>query len=190
MATNEYDQEISDLIHQYRKGEDDAATALYLRYAKQLQSIAEGETSAQMAVRVDPEGIVQSVFRTFFRRVDQGQYDISDPGELWKLLLVMALNKVRATAKSHRAVKRDVSRTVSLEHSSEAAQDNDQALAVLKMTIAEIVENLPTNDRQIIMMRMEGHEVQDIARECGRSKRSVERILQKFRMRLANEIEA
>lgn len=190
MVKDEYDQEITGLIQRYRDGEDDAATALYLRYAKQLQSIAEGETGAQMAVRVDPEGIVQSVFRTFFRRVDQGQYDISDPSELWKLLLVMALNKVRATAKSHRAIKRDISKTIPLEHSKEAAHDNEQALAILKMTIAEIVENLPENDRQIIMMRMEGHDVQDIANECGRSKRSVERILQKFRTRLANEIEA
>ena len=180
---------VGELLSRFRAGEEDAATALYMRYARQIQSIAENETDEKMAVRVDPEGVVQSVFRTFFRRVNLGQYDVSDPDELWKLLLVIALNKLRSVAKSHRTAKRDVSKTVPLGESDKAIDKNQQALSVLEMTIQEIVSELPEGEGKIIMLRIEGFEVQEIADRCQRSKRSVERILQKFRMRLANEIQ-
>ena len=94
------------LLRRFQNGEDDAATALYLRYAKRLQRLAELQTGEELAVRLDPEDIVQSVFRTFFRRAAQGHYEIPDGEELWKLFLVIALNKIRAIAQYHRAAKR------------------------------------------------------------------------------------
>ena len=61
---------------------------------------------------VDAEEIVQSVFRTFFRRAAHGHYSVPDGEEMWKLLLVIALNKVRAAGAYHRAAKRDMRQTV------------------------------------------------------------------------------
>ncbi len=53
-----------------------------------------------LAGRVDADDIVQSVFRTFFRRVAKGDYEVPDGEELWKLFLVIALNKVRTGRRS------------------------------------------------------------------------------------------
>ncbi len=78
------------LLTRYRRGDDDAATELYLRYADRLRALATNQTSALLQQRVDAEDMVQSVFRTFFRRASIGQYDIPEGDELWKLLLSSA----------------------------------------------------------------------------------------------------
>src|SRR6478752_7985762 len=103
-------ESISDrsLLRRLQHGQADASTELYLRYAERLLALTAAQSSAELARRVDPEDIVQSVFRTFFRRVSVGDYDVPDGEEIWKLLLVIALNKIRTTAVHQRAAKRDV----------------------------------------------------------------------------------
>ena len=182
--------EDGELLSRCRAGQEDAATALYLRYAHRLQSLAEKQTDKKMAVRVDPEGIVQSVFRTFFRRVTDGQYNVSPGEDLWNLLLVISLNKLRSRATKHRAAKRDVGKTIPLEGSNQARDGHDnEALVILQMTLDEILGELPEVEREIVRLRIEGHEVNEIATQTQRAKRSVERILQNFRKKLKDTIE-
>ena len=184
------------LLVKVQRGQDDAATALYLRYAKRLRALVKAQRGADLAARVDPDDIVQSVFRTFFRRAAEGHYDVPPGDELWKLFLVIALYKVRDTAAFHRADKRDVGRTVvgaDVDRSvagrlrSGSGRD-EEALTILQLVIDEILAKLPPAHRRIVELRVEGHEVADIAAQTGRAKRSVERILQEFRGRLSAAI--
>ncbi len=176
------------LLTRYRRGDDDAATELYLRYADRLRALATHQTSAVLQQRVDAEDMVQSVFRTFFRRAAIGQYDIPEGDELWKLLLVIGLNKIRYAGIHHRASKRDVAKTTSaedLQFTLSAQRSGDEvALSVLRLTIDEMLEPLPAAHRQMIQQRIAGHEISEISQATGRSKRSVERILQEFRQKL------
>jgi RNA polymerase sigma-70 factor, ECF subfamily len=176
------------LLRRIQQGNSDASTALYLRYAKRLMAVAAARTSRDMAQRIDPEDIVQSVFRTFFRRATLGQYAVPEGEELWKLLLVIALNKVRSTGRHHRAAKRELGRTAAGEaYDSVALQQpgkDDAALHFLQMVIDELMCDLPQAHRRMIELRIEGHEVNEIATAVQRSKRSVERELQEFRKRL------
>ncbi len=176
------------LLRRYRRGDDDAATELYLRYADRLRALATGQTSAQLQQRVDADDMVQSVFRTFFRRAAIGQYDIPEGDELWKLLLVIGLNKIRYAGIFHRADKRDVTKTTSadqLQFTLTTQRGGDEvALNVLRLTIDEMLEPLPDIVREIVQQRIAGHEINDISQATGRSKRSVERILQEFRQKL------
>src|SRR4051794_32382269 len=96
------------LLARLRGGQQDAATELYLRYAQRLRALVRARCSSQLARRLEPDDIVQSVFRRFFRRVLQGDYDVPPGEELWGLLLVIALNKIRTEETFHRAGKRDV----------------------------------------------------------------------------------
>lgn len=88
---------ISDhsLLRRLRHGQADAATQLYVRYAERLNALAKSKSSSELARRVSSEEIVQSVFGSFFRGAQQGYYEIPVGEELWKLFLVMALNKIR-----------------------------------------------------------------------------------------------
>src|SRR5438552_13597295 len=84
------------LLRRLRGGNEDAATQLYLRYAQRLRSLIRARCSQQVQRRVEPDDLVQSVFRRFFRRVQQGDYDVPAGEELWGLFLVITLNRIRA----------------------------------------------------------------------------------------------
>ncbi len=172
----------SSLLVRLQSGEDDAATALYTRYAARLLQLATRSTGDDLSTRVDAEDIVQSVFRTFFRRVSDGHYMIPEGEELWKLLLVIALNKVRMIAIHHRAAKRDVSQT-QLMGEREIEQTTD-ATEILRMTIDDVLVTLPELHQEVVHARIDGYEIAEIASRVSSSRRSVERILQSFRKRL------
>ncbi len=177
------------LMEQFRAGQDDAATKLYLRYAERLQVLTNRETSKKFASRFDPDDVVQSVFRTFFRRVSEGMYDVPPGEELWNLLLVLALNKIRTLAKHHRAQKRDVSNTTSMPHADLSNAVEETSYRALRMAIDEMLLGISDVKRKIIEMRIQGHQIKEIAETTGRSKRTVERIVQDFKTRLAQLID-
>ncbi len=183
---------ISDhsLLRRLRHGQADAATELYVRYAERLNALAKSKSSSELARRVSSEEIVQSVFGSFFRGAQQGYYEIPVGEELWKLFLVMALNKIRAKGSYHLAAKRDSRLTQGseiLETLAGSDHSTDQnALSVLEMTIDETLAEMPQHCREMVTMRVEGYEVEEIARRTGRSKRTVERILQAIRQKLTH----
>src|SRR5439155_9706645 len=176
------------LLQRLRCGSQDAALHLYLRYAQRLRGLAQAQCSADLARRVDVEDIVQSVFGSFFRRASQGYYDVPAGDELWKLLLVIALNKIRTKSAFHRAAKRDVRRTIAssavLQGLEAVDTDDDADYAFLQLTIDEALEHLPCQHKAMLELRIQGYEVAEIAHQMGRSKRTVERILQEARNKL------
>ena len=179
------------LLRRFRQGSEDAATQLYLRYANRVYRLAQAQCPPDLTRRVDADDIVQSVFSSLFRRVRQGDYDVPAGEELWKLLLVITLNKIRAQGNFHRAACRDVRLTApaSPDTAVAAGADSDgPALAFLKLVIDELLQRLPEPHREMILLRIDGHEVAEVAARTRRSKRSVERVLQEFRRHLAAEL--
>jgi RNA polymerase sigma-70 factor (ECF subfamily) len=170
------------LLLRLRGGEQDAATALYLRYARRLQALVRARCSPQVARRVEPDDLVQSIFRRFFRRVLQGDYDVPEGQELWGLLLTIALNRVRAEESFQRAARRDVHLSAELgEDEPPALISEDTAFAALRLTLAEALARLPAHARAMLELRIQGHEIAEIAQRTARSKRTVERVLQEVR---------
>jgi RNA polymerase sigma-70 factor (ECF subfamily) len=182
-------QEASDhsLVARYRRGQEDAATQLYLRYARRLRALVRARCSPQLARRVEPDDIVQSVFRRFFRQVIRGDYDVPPGEELWGLFLVIALNKIRTEENFHRAGKRDVRLAAAGADQQailQATEDADSDFELIQFTIDDALSCLPQHQRDMVELRIQGHEVAEIARRSGRSKRTVERCLQEVRARL------
>jgi len=181
-----------DLLEAFRSGQMDASTRLYMKYADRLIGMTARKSSAELAAKVDPEDIVQSVFRTFFRRVEKGQYDVPEGEDIWKLLLVITLNKIRAVVAFNRAAKRDMRRTRSdamVEEAVAKADDKDEiALATLRIVIDELLSDQLEVNQKIIRQRIEGYDILEIAQNVNRSKRTVERVLQEFRARLSQLI--
>jgi RNA polymerase sigma-70 factor, ECF subfamily len=175
------------LLRRYQSGDDDAATSLYLRYAPRLRALARRCCTPHYAGRFDADDVLQSVFRAFFHGARRRVYEVPPDGELWGLLMVLALNKVRTLVGFHQADKRAVRNTAFLPdmdaHPALAADDS--AAAFLRMVMDEQVAALPESNRAIIRLRTEGYEVEEIVHATGRSRRTVERVLQDFRARLS-----
>ena len=184
-AQAETDADASDysLLRRYRLGDEDAAQELHRRYAHRLRALARKQMSAELAGRVEVDDIVQSVLGSFFRGVRGDLYDVPKGEELWKLLLVIALHKIRNQGTYHQADKRDVRRTVSADETLDA-EDNGAANAFLKLVVDEALSHLSSSHRHMVELRMEGHTVEEIAAQTKRAKRSVERLLQQARTKL------
>ena len=144
--------------------------------------LANRNAGDDLSARVDAEDIVQSVFRTFFRGVSEGHYLIPEDEELWKLLLVIALNKDRMIAKHHRAAKRNVSHSCSMDTCE--VENTTDVTEVLRMTIDDMLVTLPKSHQQVVHARIDGYEIGEITERVSISHRSVEKVLQSFRKRL------
>ena len=177
------------LVRLIREGEQQAATDLFFRYSDRLLNLAKSNTSPQLAPRFDPEDVVQSVFRSFFRRVSDGAYDVPPGEELWRLLLVLSLNKVRALAKFHRAQKRSVEATLTGDEYADLVEEfsepDPQPRKILEMVLEKVLGELPDSQRDIVERRIQGESVVDIAASTQRSRRTVERVIKKFRDQIA-----
>lgn len=176
----------SSLLRRYRDGSEEAATQLYLRYAHRLRGLARAQMSPELARQVDVDDLVQSIFGSFFRRARRGYYDVPAGGELWRLFLVSALNKIRGQAAFHHAARRDARRTtLDGDLDRRPAPGADDAHALLRLAVDEALGRLPPAQQTMVRLRVEGHEVAEIAQQTGRSRRTVERLLQEARARLA-----
>ena len=176
----------ADLLRLLQAGDSSAAVEIYERYAERLLRLANKNSSEQLSLRVAPEDIVQSVFRTFFRRATEGHYELPDGDELWKLFLVISLNKMRKKAVFHTAAKRDVGRTQTIGNSQ--LPGSNAPADVLRMTVDEMISTLPEEHQGIIRDRIQGYEIVEISERNHVSRRTTERILQTFRNRLLQEL--
>ena len=179
----------ASLLRRFKRGDEDAATALYLRYAQRLTAFTAKQTSRQLATRFDPEDVIQSVFRTFFRRASDGDFDVPAGEELWQLLLVIALNKVRGLGRFHHQRRRDIGKTIG----GEALADRqlvtaDASLRMLELVIDEALRPLPDIQRQMIELRIQGYSVAEIADVTQRCRRTIERVMRQFRDSISDYI--
>ncbi|HEV8059507.1 MAG TPA: sigma-70 family RNA polymerase sigma factor [Gemmataceae bacterium] len=179
------------LFRHLQDGSEDAATALHERFAGRVKALAKRGCGPELAQRLDPEDIVQSVFRSFFHAAKRGFYEAPTSEELWKILVVITLNKMRTQRAYHRAAKRDVRLTPGdCEIALQGVPDGKVDHVLLQLAVQEALEGLPPLPRDIANLRLEGFEVAQIAEKLGRSKRSVERVLHGLRDLLRNFFDA
>ena len=69
-----------ELLDRFRDGDDEAAHELFNRYVDRLVALARTRLSAQMKRRVEPEEVVQSAYRSFFRKAGEGKFTLDKSG--------------------------------------------------------------------------------------------------------------
>jgi RNA polymerase sigma factor (sigma-70 family) len=176
------DDSRQDWGERLRRGDADAAKEVFARYAERLARLAGQHLSPRLAARLDSADVVQSAFRTFFRRSAQGEFHIDSSQGLWQLLAKITLLKARAQGRRHLADRRDVrAEAVVADETSqpeaETPEPGPAEQAVLLDQIEALLDGLPPQYGELLRFRLEGHSVTDIAREMGLSRQSVHRML-------------
>ncbi|TWU44000.1 RNA polymerase sigma factor [Novipirellula aureliae] len=177
-------------FHSIRKslqeGESVAARKLFDEYSCKLIHLASQNIHPALLKRFDGEDVVQSVFRTFFRRQEEGSFQIEHSQQLWQLLVTLTLCKTRSHARKHTAEKRNAA-TEQLLSASDQIQSNqaspEDALALWE-EIDIVLTGLPTRTAEIISMRLEGRNRSEIAKRLSLSRQTVHRILKLVQDRL------
>lgn len=169
------------LLESWRAGDATAAEAIHRRYAQRLCALLESRIGDQLRRRVGAEDIVQSVFRTFFRRVGDGQFHVDHSSSLWHLLVSIGLNKVRQQAEYHGAGKRDITREQDGEPgrlSPEAVSHEpgpDEAAAVADVLVS-VMSELTPSEMEIVRLCLEGFGTDEIVERLGCSRWTVRRV--------------
>jgi RNA polymerase sigma-70 factor, ECF subfamily len=169
----------------FRTGDEMAARQLFDRYVNQVMQLARRRLSQPMARRVDAEDIAQSVFRTFFKRALEGQFQVEEEEDLCKLLARITVHKTLRQIAHHRRAKRDAK--VETSETQEAMLNRlaggptpDDAVAFVD-ELEHFLSKLQPVERQILEMRMEGHTNLEIADKLGISDRKIRRLLERIR---------
>jgi RNA polymerase sigma factor (sigma-70 family) len=146
------------------------------------------KTSRALAPRFEPEDVVQDVFLALFVEVAAGRCDVPEGQDAWGLLVVIALNRVRALANWHRAARRDVRRTLGGDLFERLIRSvparAEWPLLELGLFTGETLDQLPPAQRRVVELRIAGDDVATIAAKVGISTRTVARCLHQFRSRL------
>ena len=155
--TNQVNKSDRSLIRSVRDGDGTAADGLFEKYQSKLNGLANRGLGGDLSGRLDAADITQSVFRTFFRRVSNGQYDVPQGETIWKLLTVIALNKIRAAGVHHRAAKRDVRRTsevMDITSLRDVLAGDEDAFRILRLTVEEVLAKLTESQQQTLALRL------------------------------------
>jgi len=179
------------LVDQCRRGDQAASQALFDRYVARLIAMVHRRMSTRLGRRVDAEDVVQSAFRSFFVGVNEEKFQIDQSGDLWRLLVVISLNKLRRRVAYHRAAKRGMDAEQSMtgrreeenRHCFEVAASEplpDAAAAVMD-EFETLTSRLEPHQVEILRLRMHGYELTEIAEQVGKSERTVRRLLEKVR---------
>lgn len=179
-----------NLVARWRAGDQRAAAALYERYAARLIALARSQLSSRIAQRVDPEDVVQSVYRSFFVESRDGRFELERGGELWRLLVTITFHKLRNQVKHGRRAKRNQDRECGFGSEDSLHVILGAALAgtpspieavALADELQQIMAQLKPAQRPILELRLQGYNIAEIAERLQRGERTVRRVLDRVK---------
>lgn len=176
------------LVSRWRAGDQDAAKELFDRYASRLVALARRQISQRLASRVDPEDVVQSVFRSFFSRVKEGKFRIEEQDDLGKLLVRITVHKTLRKVEYHTAGKRDPRmEAVQGEYASDDLmqvldrEPTPEAVVAFLDQLDHFLCQLRPEERQILEMRFQGYSNGEITKKLGIYDRKIRRLIERVR---------
>jgi RNA polymerase sigma-70 factor, ECF subfamily len=192
------DDQSIQLLARWRAGDEAAADEIFHRYLNRLSGLARTRLSEKMQRRIDPEDVVQSAYRSFFRQAKEDRYELKRSGDLWRLLAAITINKVMGQVEYHQAAKRSIDGEAALpDHSTNslfspiaiAHEPTIEEAVALADEIEAFMKTLEPVERQVLELRLQDHDSEAIADEIQRSTRTVRRIIERLKSLLAERFE-
>jgi RNA polymerase sigma-70 factor (ECF subfamily) len=179
------------VLTQLRRGDPEAVALLTRRFTRPLLALARSQLDTWLRRKVDPEDVVQSVYKSFFARHDAGQFDLANWESLWGLLTVMTVRKCAAQVDHFRAACRDPRREVRLPQAEgrgvwqlPASEPTPVEAAVLIDTVEQFLRGWDERDRSILVLHLQGCTIVEISEKLDRAQRTVRRTIDRARKRL------
>jgi RNA polymerase sigma-70 factor (ECF subfamily) len=187
------DESFVQLMTQVRHGDQNATTQVFNRFAHRLLALARSRLDGQIRRKLDPDDVVQSVFRSFFTRVADDQWDLNSWDSLWGLLAQITVRKCGHKAEFFQAGVRDIRKEVAARPDTDSsapgleppAEDpTPSAVAMLAETVEHLLRGLEERDRRIVELSLQGNTAPEIGNQVGCTERTVYRVLERVRNQL------
>jgi RNA polymerase sigma-70 factor (ECF subfamily) len=181
-----------EFVARLQSNGDVAAEELFGRFTHQLIALALRHVGAELRHKVDPEDVVQSVYKSFFMRYGDGKLNAVNWNSLWGLLTLITVRKCAERAAHHYAGCRDATREVVQPRQSESAQGLEPfgreptpfEAAVLSETVEQLLSRLDQEEQPILEMSLQGYTTREISERVGRAERTVRLLREGIRRRL------
>lgn len=196
MSKNE---NVSHWINLVKAGDSVAANRIWQHYFDRLVRAVRARLMGQNRAVSDEEDIVLSVFDSFYNAAENGRFpDLSDRGDLWRLLLRMSARKVvdkrRHDQRQRRGGKvnlHSLNQTDRDDNVIEAIGDEPSPDMVLMMqeSVEAIFSHLGVGQlRELAGAKLEGYSNRELAERFGCSERTIERRLHLIREKCQQEL--
>jgi RNA polymerase sigma-70 factor (ECF subfamily) len=177
------DLDVTEVLALLRAGDEQAAHVIYERWAGRLIGLARARLGGSIAGKEDPEDVVQSVYRSFFRRDAEAPYQFGDWQDVWALLATIArrkcVNRRLHYSSERRATSRE-SRPDAIDAGS--AEPPPEEVAMLAETVQSLLLRFPARERAVVELSLQGYTVKEISAQLGRAERSVFRVREHVRV--------
>jgi len=184
--------EFKGVLSRLREGKRDAAEEIFARYVRRLTALASRQFDSGIRHRADPEGVVQSVYRSFFARDLRSNFPLEDWESLWKLLAVIT---VRKCSKKRRKYWKEPTVPVHAFGPAGSSDGGEWIMAIdraptpaeaaaLTETVSRLFRELDPADREMAECILQGYTAIEIGDRYHRSERTVRRLRDVLRSRL------
>jgi DNA-directed RNA polymerase specialized sigma24 family protein len=178
------------MIDLLKSGDREAACDLWGRYFQRLVELAKLHLRSTPRRAIDEEDVAVSVFDSFFRRAERGQFPrLDDRQDLWQLLYVLTVRKAANLAHHEHRGRRGGGRVVAISDldgfDAEAILDAEPSPELAAQVAEQCRKLLECLDDETLMLvarwKMEGYTNAEIAHRIGCIEQTVERKLRTIR---------
>lgn len=186
-----------DLIERWRNGDAQAAVEIVHLYTKRLLALVRSRLSTKLAGRVDPEDVLQSAFRSFFRTGADSAARALPGDDLWQLLAAITIRKVYRQVERHiDAERRSVNRETcpggldGIPFDAVASGPSPEDEVIVVDELRHVMEQMSPGHRRMVELTLQGHNTDQVAAMTRRSDRLVRLVLEQFREHLQKNLSA
>jgi RNA polymerase sigma-70 factor (ECF subfamily) len=155
------------------------------QYRARLCHLVEREMDRRFRPKEDPEDVVQSAFRTFFRRNAQGEFHIDSSVDLWRLLETITRRKILKHVEKLGAGKRSPKREEYAEGDDlQGSAPTPEEAAIAADLMEKSLAGLDESYVQVLHLRLQNCTEEEIAARLGCTRGHVRTRLQHIRQRL------
>jgi RNA polymerase sigma-70 factor (ECF subfamily) len=178
-----------EVMARLRAGDHAAAEQVFRRFTHRLIALARAHLDSRVRQKVDPEDVLQSVYKSFFLRCEQGKLHLGGWDSLWAVLTVITTRKCGRWATKFYTGRRNVSAEVPTGDESGVvelfSEDPSPAeAAMLSELVEQLLRDLGERDGAILTLALQGYSGAEISEQLGRPVRTVYRVLDRIKRRL------
>lgn len=188
--------DLTSLLSRIHEGDEDAARELLRRYEAEVRLVVRRQLPRLLRSRFDSLDFLQSVWGSFFHRVQTGPADFQEPRHLVAFLARAAKNKVIDEYRRAASQKQDMSREEPIWSGGNAPRDvaaeieTPSQIAEAREAFGRLRELVPESRRDVLDLKAEGLSSREIGDRLGISERTVQRVLEDLRRRVGIDEES
>ncbi len=170
------------------------ASEIFRMYSVRLLTLANDRLGKDLRGKISPEDVVQSAFKSFFRRLKDFRLNGGNVDAIWGLLSIITIRKCRKWDAFYRCDKRAISREIATDQ-SDGSRPSKSAVTAIEpgpedaLVVVELLDKLfkefEPRQREMLLMRIDGYTVEEIAIRCKSSCRTVARTIATAKQLLA-----